>query len=490
MYLQDLMQAIDITTADKVELSGLCMDSRHACPGVCFLAFPGMTSDGRDYIDSAVRAGAVAVLYESNQAAPISINVPAIAVENLAEKIGLLASYFYGHPSESLRIVGITGTNGKTSASHALAQAYKLLGKNAAVMGTLGVGLISDLKKTGMTTPDALCVQEQLAHMRDTSVDYVAMEVSSHALAQYRVAGVKIQTAVYTQLSPDHLDFHGTMEEYARCKEKLLQMPGLQRAIINADDKYGACWIEKYHKDLPVIAYRMGGSQGSLTIVPTLCCDSFSVLPNGSGYLLQLSSPWGEGECELNLLGEYNIKNALAVIATLAAQSFPWESILKIMPRVKAVPGRMQWFKHPSGASVVVDFAHTPDALEQVLKTLQPLCKGELHCVFGCGGDRDASKRAVMGAIAASLADQIWITNDNPRSENPAKIAEAIRAGCGDHSHVEIILDRVKAIESALTATGEHDMILVAGKGHEAEQIIGDRVIKLSDIECVRSLCR
>ena len=490
MYLQELMQAIDMTTADKVELSGLCMDSRRVCSSDCFLAFPGLTSDGRDYINSAVSAGAVVVLYEGKDAPSIAVDVPAIAVENLAQKVGLLASYFYSHPSESLRIVGITGTNGKTSVSHALAQAYTLLGKKAAVMGTLGVGLISKLKKTGMTTPDALSVQKSLAEMRDTSIDYLAMEVSSHALAQYRVAGVKIQTAVYTQLSPDHLDFHGTMEEYANCKEKLLQMPGLQHAIINADDAHGARWIEKYHKNLPVIAYTMGQAKLDITVVPTLSCDSFSPLPGGAGYRLNLSSPWGKSECELHLLGEYNIANALAVIATLAAQGFAWNLILELMPQIKAVPGRLQWFRHPSGAAAIVDFAHTPDALEQVLKTLRPLCQGQLHCVFGCGGDRDMSKREVMGQVAASLADHIWITNDNPRSESPEKIAESIRTGCGRHPQVDIMLDREQAIESALSMAGEHDMILVAGKGHEAEQVIGDTVIALSDIECVRALCR
>jgi UDP-N-acetylmuramoyl-L-alanyl-D-glutamate--2,6-diaminopimelate ligase len=529
MQLNQLLQAINLDSIEAVDIFGLCTDSRQVVAGDCFLAFPGLNSDGRDYIEQAVAAGATAILYEKKGASDVSVDVPAIAVEGLSEKVGLIASCFYHYPGECMHIVGITGTNGKTSVSHALAQAYEILGKKAVVMGTLGVGPISDLTATGMTTPDALSVQKNLAGLlgcftrdpadkprdvgvegaRDVGVEgardvgtpqptphalcagspYLAMEVSSHALAQHRVVGVPIETAVYTQLSPEHLDYHGDMETYAQCKEKLFQFPHLQHAIINADDTWGARWIERYCEELPVVAYTMGHPAGDLTTIPTVRCESFSALPGGAGYSLQLSTPWGNGESELHLLGEYNITNALAVVATLGAQGFAWSSILALLPKIKAVPGRMQWFRHPSGASAVVDFAHTPDALQQVLKTLRPLCQGELRCVFGCGGDRDASKREVMGQMAAAIADKIWITNDNPRTESPEKIAESVRHGCGDHPAVQIELDRGKAIAAALTTVGAHDIILVAGKGHEIEQIIGTTKQEFSDIECVRSLC-
>jgi UDP-N-acetylmuramoyl-L-alanyl-D-glutamate--2,6-diaminopimelate ligase len=468
------------------EIFRLSLDSRRVQVGDCFLAFPGFASDGRNYVEAAVAAGASAVIYESKGASEFSVPVPTIPVLNLAEKIGDIASFFYQNPGESLHIVGITGTNGKTSISHALAQAYELLGKKAAVMGTLGVGPLTHLQKTGMTTPDAICVQKSLAQMRETSVDYLAMEVSSHALAQHRVVGCPFKTAVYTQLSPDHLDFHLSMEDYARSKERLFQFKGLEHAILNADDPWGMRWIEKYRKELPIIAYTM---KETLLEVPLVRCEFFSTLSDGSGYRVQLSTPWGKGECDLHLLGEYNITNCLALIAVLGAQGFSWSSILAILPKIKAVPGRMQWFRHRSGAAVVVDFAHTPDALDQVLKTLRSLCQGRLHCVFGCGGDRDRSKRENMGKIAAKWADRILITNDNPRTEDPQVIAQAIREGCGDHCSVNIELNREKAIQSALTAVGKYDIILVAGKGHETEQIIGNRVFPFSDIDYVRSLC-
>lgn len=486
MHLNQLLTVLGLTGLESAVITGLSLDSRLVEVGDCFLAFPGLQVDGRDYIEQAAQAGAAAVLYEATGTPDFSIHIPAIGVENLAEKIGLLASTFYQQPGAAMHIVGITGTNGKTSVSHALAQCYALLGKKSAVMGTLGVGFLEQLQKTGMTTPDAVVVQQQLAVLRDQATDYVAMEVSSHALAQHRVVGVPFQTAVYTQLSPDHLDFHRDMDDYAACKEKLFQFKSLKNAVINVDDAHGRDWITRYGDKLATVAYTL---QTAKSEVPTVCCSSFSTLDNNAGYQLQLSTPWGSGECELHLLGEYNIANTLAVVATLGVQGFSWEQIQSVVPQIKPVPGRLQWFRHPSGAVMVVDFAHTPDALKQVLKTLKTLCRGKLHCVFGCGGDRDSSKRTMMGEIAAALADHLVITNDNPRSEDPEQIADVIRAGCGDHPQVQVELDRQRAIECALTAADGHDMILVAGKGHETEQIVGDQVIAFSDIDCVQALC-
>jgi UDP-N-acetylmuramoyl-L-alanyl-D-glutamate--2,6-diaminopimelate ligase len=469
------------------EITGLQLDSRQTQAGDCFLAFPGLSVDGRDYIEAAIAAGAAAVLYEAQGSGEVKATIPCVAVDNLVAKVGLLARAFYGNPGERMHITGITGTNGKTSISHFLAQAYELLGKKSAVMGTLGVGLLAQLQKTGMTTPDAVTVQHSLAELRDQSVQYLAMEVSSHALAQHRVAGVPIKTAVYTQLSPDHLDFHRDMEDYARCKEQLFQFDSLQHGIINADDAWGQRWIATYRDHLPIIAYSLQQDERDL---PTVRCASYQSLPGGAGYQLQLSTPWGSGEVEVHLLGEFNIANVLAVVATLGAQGVNWADIQGLLPKLTAVPGRLQWFRHPSGPALIVDFAHTPDALDQVLQTLRPLCQGKLHCVFGCGGDRDASKRPLMGAVAAKWADCIWLTNDNPRSEDPQLIADSIRKGCGEHDSVVMELDREKAIRSALTVAGKHDMILVAGKGHEAEQIVGEKRLVFSDIDCVRSLCR
>jgi UDP-N-acetylmuramoyl-L-alanyl-D-glutamate--2,6-diaminopimelate ligase len=494
MHLEQLLSVIPEVSVTRrsevaeVVVSGLCIDSRQVRPGDCFLAFPGFSTDGRQFIEAAIKAGASAVLYEGKGASEMKLSIPSVAIDQLHTKLSLLAGFFFDHPGESLNIVGITGTNGKTSVSHFLAQAYQLLGKSSAVMGTLGVGPLGYLEKTGMTTPDAWIIQKNLAKLRDNSVQYLAMEVSSHALAQYRVASVPIQTAVYTQLSPDHLDFHRNMDDYAQCKEKLFQFRSLKNAVINADDPWGHQFIERYKDRYPIIAYAF--KNAPLGVQSVICERYSSLCEKEAGYRLHLATPWGNGEVEIHLLGEYNIANVLAVVGVLGIQGFNWAQIKVVLPKLQPVEGRLQWFRHPSGTRFVVDFAHTPDALEQVLKTLRPLCSGLLHCVFGCGGNRDASKRPVMGRIAATHADRIWITNDNPRNEEPQVIAQSIREGCRDHPRVVIELDRKKAITSALTAAGKHDMILVAGKGHETEQIIGEDTLVFSDIDCVLALCK
>lgn len=486
MQLQKLLKAINSDCSQDVAITGLTLDSRQVRPGDCFLACRGLHVNGCDYIQAAVAAGAAAVLYEAGYANGVDSSIPVIAIENLVAKVGLLAHAFYGNPGGSMHIVGITGTNGKTSISHFLAQMYALLGQSAAVMGTLGMGPLARLQKTGMTTPDAITVQRNLAQWQQQQVAYVAMEVSSHALALHRVVGVPIKTAIYTQLSPDHLDFHRDMEDYANCKERLFQFASLEHGILNADDPWGRRWIESYQDKLPLVIYTMQPREWSL---PTVRCLMHESLVNGGGYRLKLSTPWGGGEVILPLLGQHNIANVLAVIATLGVQNFTWSQIQAVLPKLTAVPGRLQWFRHPSGTALVVDFAHSPDALEKALQTLRPFCQGALHCVFGCGGDRDRTKRPLMGAIAAQLADRLWITNDNPRSEDPQLIAQAIEAGCNRSDGITVELDREKAIHLALASAGRHDIILVAGKGHETEQIIGDRTLYFSDIDCVRLLC-
>ena len=488
MLLDDLLAVVGVKPQGNIMLSGLCLDHRRLQTGNCFIALKGVYSNGAEYIDAAVHAGAVAVLYDTNSTVAPNHSVPMIAVDNLRQKAGLLADAFYGSPSNDLHIVGITGTNGKTTVSHLLAQAQVLLGEQAAVMGTLGVGAVDDLCETGLTTPDAVSVHHYMRKLADEGFGYLNMEASSHALCQHRIGGVQIDTAVFTQLSQDHLDYHGDMQSYAQAKERLLQQPGLKHAVLNADDATGLQWIIDYAPSLQVVAYSRAADSVELPVEGVYLRAS-EALPGGDGYRLTLETPWGSGECCLHLLGDYNLSNALAVIATLGLQGFSFEKILSVVPKLKSVCGRMQHFAHPKGVSLVVDFAHTPDALQQVLASLQAVCAGRLLCVFGCGGQRDSSKRAQMGQVAADLADAIWITNDNPRTEDPAAIAEAIEAGCAGHAQVQRELDRRTAIESALENAQQGDIILVAGKGHEAVQIVGEQKLPWSDIACVTALC-
>jgi UDP-N-acetylmuramoyl-L-alanyl-D-glutamate--2,6-diaminopimelate ligase len=454
---------------------GITADSRRVERGDVFLAYPGGVHDGRAHIAHALHAGAAAVAWEPDGFAwDPTWQVPHLPVADLKGKAAGLAATWYGQPSETLWMTGITGTNGKTSVSHWLAQAFTHLGRKTAAVGTLGNGFPGDMAAATHTTPDAVSLQGLLAHYRDAGATGVAMEVSSHGLDQGRVAGVAFDVAVLTNLSRDHLDYHGTMEAYAEAKARLFLWPGLKAAVVNADDELGAA-LAKEVRQARVISY--GLQAGDLRA--QLQADRL-------GLKLEIVSPWGNGRLESPLLGQFNGYNLLAALGALLAADVPLPDALAALATVRAAAGRMQTVEGFVGRpTVIVDFAHTPDALEKVLAALKPLTAGRLICVFGCGGGRDTGKRPLMGAAVAAGADQAFVTSDNPRNEEPAHIVADILAGMPGNQTV--ILDRREAIHTAIAQAGPEDIVLLAGKGHEDYQEIHGVKRPFSDLAEART---
>ncbi len=458
----------------NVSFTGLCLDSRKMSPGDVFLAYPGVNSDGRDFMGQASKAGASAILYDPEKLTQnLPSQCPALAVANLQQHISELAHDFYGKPSESLTVIGITGTNGKTSVSHYLAQALTACDYLCGVVGTLGVGVLPKLNHTGLTTPDPITCIKALLDCQKSGATHVAMEISSHALDQSRVSAIHMPIGVFTNLSHDHLDYHETMEEYAKAKAKLWEQPSLETAVINWDDAVGRSWIESNAIKETCLAYST--DPNALIPVPAIHLKENNVI----------QTPWGELIMSHSLIGEFNTSNVLAVVAVLGSLGVDLKTIEKTLPELKAVPGRMQTVSNQKNIRAIVDYAHTPDALEKALSTLKKSTEGKLICVFGCGGNRDKRKRAIMGNIASELANTVIITNDNPRDESPQDIADAI---CKDLLQKPlIILDRKKAIEHALSIAQTNDTVLVAGKGCEQGQIIQGKTLPFCDIDVIAS---
>ncbi len=460
----------------KVLVEGITLDSRDVQVGDLFLAFPGESHDGRDFIAQALEAGAVSVLVEAKGfTAQPGNDTRIIPVLGLAYQASAIAGRFYDLPSESMVITGVTGTNAKTTCTHLLAQLFALLGEKAGVVGTLGAGMLGPesvqadlcrLTETGMTTPDAVRCQQLLAELRDEGVRYVAMEVSSHSLVQDRVAGVHFDTAVFTNLSRDHLDYHGDMTRYLDAKASLFRLPGLKRAVINVSDPVGRELLALLPSK--VECYRFGITGCDRPLDAEVIADNCRF--SRTGMTADILSPWGKGELISTLLGEFNLSNLLAVITSACAQGQDFQQVLSLIPQLTAVPGRMQTVGDESGPQVVVDYAHTPDALLQVLDTLRAQSAGKLWCVFGCGGDRDRGKRSQMGEVASLRADRVIVTSDNPRSESPEAIIKDILQGVSDATLVEP--DRRAAIREAIIRADSSDTVLIAGKGHESNQEI------------------
>ncbi|MEW5771008.1 MAG: UDP-N-acetylmuramoyl-L-alanyl-D-glutamate--2,6-diaminopimelate ligase [Pseudomonadota bacterium] len=443
---------------------GMTADSRRVGRGDVFLAYPGGVHDGRGHIAGAIHAGAAAIAWEPEGFSwDPAWTVPHLPVAGLKARAAGLAAAWHGEPSKALWMTGITGTNGKTSISHWLAQAFTHLGRRTAAVGTLGNGFPGEMAGATHTTPDAVTLQGLLAQYRDAGAAGVAMEVSSHGLDQGRVAEVAFDVAVLTNLSRDHLDYHGSMEAYAAAKARLFHWPGLKAAVVNADDDLGAALMHQV-KDARVISY--GLKAGDLRA--DLQADRL-------GLRLEIVSPWGGGHLESPLLGAFNGYNLLAALGALLAADIPMADALAALATVRAAAGRMQTVEgFPGAPTVIVDFAHTPDALEKVLAALRPLTRGRLVCVFGCGGGRDTGKRPLMGAAVAAGADRAVVTSDNPRNEDPAHIVRDILAGmpAGENANHSVILDRREAIQTAIRDAGAEDIVLLAGKGHEDYQEI------------------
>ncbi len=471
-----------------VNITRLVTDSRDIKHGDTFVAYPGEKADGRQYIAQAIALGANAVVWEARD---FNWNpawqIPNLAVADLRHHAGDIAAHVYGQPSEKLWMVGITGTNGKTSCSHWVAQMFSALGKKSALIGTLGNGFFGDLKPTLNTTPDAIRLQGLLADYAAQGAQAVAMEVSSHALEQARVNGVKFDVALLTNLSRDHLDYHGNMQHYAAAKRRLFDWQQLKYAVLNLDDEFGVELAEQLQdKEVEVVGY--GLSDAALALAERLGLRMVygGVLRmDAQGFTVQVHSSWGSGEMRSTLLGRFNAANLLGVLATLLVSDVTLSDGLRELEQVSAVAGRMQTLGGSGRPSVVVDYAHTPDALEKVLQALHEVAvsnKGKLICVFGCGGDRDRGKRPMMGVVAEKLADICIVTSDNPRSENPRNIIDAIVSGMSSIKY-QVVEDRAQAITQAIRTARAMDTVLVAGKGHETYQEISGVKYPFSDVE-------
>lgn len=461
-----------------LEIRGLQIDSRSVKPGDFFVAMKGLHLDGHEFIEDAIHQGALGVISET----PFDCAVPVIVVPHLSERLGIIASRFYDNPSEKMDVIGVTGTNGKTSCTHFIAQALSQAGHPCGVIGTLGSGLWPNLISSGYTTPDAIVCHKSLAEIVNAGAQVVAMEATSHGLEQHRVAGVAFDIAIFTNLSREHLDYHQDMENYAKAKSKLFSWPGLKQAIINIDDLVGESFATAHVNDYPVYTYSITGK----TLAGAQSILASKIHLNGRDMSAYVSTPWGEGILKADLLGKFNLSNLLAVLATLCIYGISFDDALKYLKNIRHVPGRMHAFGGGKLPLVVVDFAHTPDALELTLSALREHTRGKLWCVFGCGGDRDAGKRPVMGQIAERLSDQIIITSDNPRSEDPQSIVDQIKNGLICSWAAEIELDRRAAIAHAIDCAQAGDVVLIAGKGHEQFQIIGNERIPLNDLEQVQ----
>ena len=449
------------------ELGGMTLDSRTVQPGDVFCALAGADSDGHDYVDQAVAAGACAVLAERDvMTAAAGAECPVIVMGDLRQKLSGIAGRFYGHPGRSVRCAGVTGTNGKTSITHHIAQLFGALGVDAAVGGTLGWGRPGLLAHAGaaLTTVDAVTMQRQLAGLRDQGVAWAALEVSSHALDQHRVDGIEFDTAVFCNLSRDHLDYHGSMDHYEQAKRSLFRLPGIQTIVVNRDDPVGGAIAAEFAGRRRVLTY---GAQSGADIT-----WSDLVPADGGGLLGRWKTPWGDAELSLNLVGDYAAGNVAAAIGVVVGAGHDPAATLTACAGLTPVPGRMEFVSAPGAPLVVVDFAHTPDALAKALAALEVYVRGRLICVVGCGGERDKGKRPQMARIAESRADTVWLTSDNPRSETPRCIINDMIAGLADPAGARFEVDRAAAIHAAIGDAGPGDVVLIAGKGHEDYQEI------------------
>lgn len=483
--MKKLSTLLDINLAGDVEIAGLTLDSRQVTEGTLFIAIKGHVVDGREFISAAIEKGAVAILAEAGLPTEhLQIyfvnNVPVIQYYNLGCDLSKIAGDFYDDPSSKLRLVGITGTNGKTTISQLLAQWATLLGHTSAVMGTIGNGLLGRLSESKNTTGSAVEIQSQLAQFVAQDADFAAIEVSSHGLSQHRVEALHFDAAIFTNLSRDHLDYHHTMEAYGEAKKRLFTELDVGLRVLNVDDFCAKAWL----KDLPpVIEVSVDPHYRPIS---SRWIKALSIHFTDRGTSIGFSSSWGDGIFHSELIGEFNVSNLLLAAATLLGLGYPLSELIITASRLKGVCGRMEVIKENGFPTVLVDYAHTPDALEKALLAAREHCKGRLWCVFGCGGDRDSGKRPLMGGIANRLADFVIVTMDNPRTEDPIKIEADILAGVGDRNTVALITNRQDAIEFAVGGAIEEDVILIAGKGHEDYQIIGNKMHYFSDQEVVR----
>lgn len=476
--MKTLDYLIESISFPPIPITGLSLDSRNINPGDLFLAYSGEASDGRNFIKAAIENGAAAILFDPVPTMEIpQTAIPCIPVPELKKRLGTIAARFYDNPSENLSTIAVTGTNGKTSITHLCAQALNALHYPCGVIGTLGNGLLNNLHETKNTTSDPITVQTILAELNNIDAKAVALEASSHALIQHRLIGTKVDIAVFTNLTRDHLDYHLTMENYAKAKQLLFEFNSLKARIINIDDPFGKSLYEHYKSYSGTFSY-------SQKEEANFCITEFD--PHPQGMDVTIKTPKGTFSVAVPIIGYFNLSNLLAVTAALMALNFELDPIKNALAQLTPVPGRMMLYSNNNKPTFVVDYAHTPDALEQALKTLKGHSKKHLYCVFGCGGNRDRGKRPIMGKIAETYADYVILTDDNPRKENREFIVQEILSGIENRDKVSIIYDRKKAIAYAYEHANPGDIILLAGKGHETYQIYGEEKRPYSDINEVK----
>ena len=475
LFLNELLE-LDLPLNPYI--TGMSVDSHTVTTGQVFFAIAGRHTHGEVYIDDVLQRGAVAVVKEAadNQVIFSELDgmtgkVPCIAMPNLAQKLGSYAAKFYHYPTQEMQVIGVTGTNGKTSVTHFISQILQQLTQQpCGLIGTLGYGVYGKLHAGLHTTPEAIRLQSLFAQLHDQQVKTVVMEVSSHGLAQGRVNATKFDIAVFTNLTRDHLDYHGTMQAYGEAKQILFHFPEVTAAVINADDEFG----QKLLRDLPARVHPLTYSLEHEN------SDVFAQFqPTSAGYVVKIHSAWGQGEFVLPLLGKFNIYNMLAALTVLLPLGLPFAQVLTACAHLTPVAGRMEKLTQPQQPMAIIDYAHTPDALQKVLVAVRQHCAGKLWCVFGCGGDRDRGKRAVMGQIAQQYADAVVLTDDNPRHEASEAIIADISVGCPNP--IAIIPMREQAILYALAAATMNDAVVIAGKGHEDYQEVGGQRFPFSD---------
>jgi UDP-N-acetylmuramoyl-L-alanyl-D-glutamate--2,6-diaminopimelate ligase len=453
--------------APGIHIHGLSSDSRKLAPGDVFIALDGENAHGLDYLGQAVEAGVAAVLFDPAMATvdPRDYEFPLVPLGDLRKRVGDIANRWYGDPSSRMTVTGVTGTNGKTTVAFLIAQCRQLLHDRAAYIGTLGSG-IDELTIGGMTTPACLDLHEMLAQFYDDRATHVALEVSSHGIRQERISGVHFDSAIFTNLSRDHIDYHGDMDTYGRTKARLFTEYALNHRIISIDCEFGRQLVAQCNDGIVVTSVHPSADVGEFrhVVVSELATVD-------SGFNVAVSTSWGDGSFQLPLYGEFNVANAVQVLALLLAQGVSIVAACDVLQEVSAPPGRMQRIGYASAPAVFVDYAHTPAGLEAALNSLRAHCTGKLWCVFGCGGDRDQGKRPMMGQVAEKLADRVVLTNDNPRSEAPHLIIEQARSGMT--TAADVIEDRAAAIAFAINGSEDDDLVLIAGKGHEQFQQLG-----------------
>jgi UDP-N-acetylmuramoyl-L-alanyl-D-glutamate--2,6-diaminopimelate ligase len=490
LLLGDLLAGIaDVADYARCVVYGVAADSRDVTPGGLFLALAGLTTHGMQHLQQAIDGGALAVLAEPGgdwdrvrlARAAANSPVPVITVTSLGQQAGVIASRFFGQPSQAMRVIGVTGTNGKTSVAHFLANVLAQRVPTG-ILGTLGNGLPGKLLPSSHTTPDAVGVQAELARQLSQGVKVAAMEVSSHALDQGRVSGIAFHTAVFTNLSRDHQDYHRSMHAYAEAKARLFRRGGLMLAVVNGDDQAGAQLLQELRRRTLTIAV---GSRPDTHRQGDRFIAARRLVADDSGLTVTFESSWGDGEVRSPLLGRFNAENLLLTLGVLLGWEMPLATALESLQALPPVDGRMALYGGGEVPRVVVDYAHTPDALEKVLHSLREHVRGRLICVFGCGGERDSGKRPLMGEVAQRLADRVLITDDNPRREDGDTIVAQILDGMRQDRRVGVERDRARAIRDAIAAAGRDDLVLVAGKGHEDYQLVGDLRLNFSDREQV-----